>query len=340
MADPTFASESIEEMLVAIADGVREAQVALNAAPPVDAYGRQLPLYHLPHLDFEIKVHLETVSVTEGRPIFKITAANNVTDTAELTSVIAGRLTAIPPGEGLPLPQVAITSERLSARRHRVLVRAGNSAGEALAGHTVELNLNLDASRRLSQAAGVNLTSARSTNVTKALLTTDDDGEAETVLQVDPGLPAAAILVLTAELGTAAANLSVTARLLTDAGKDAVGVSVQLQVFQLSTGRWTTLATGKTVSRGQLTMSVRYTGSPGTHAPCLRLVETGSPAPRVLAEGGRMSYDRRSYQLYVDFGVVERLEETAYALTAASSRFNRTRSSHKRRYKIAARHAR
>ena len=64
--DSRFVAESIEEMLVALADGVREAQEALSDAQPVDVFGRPMPTYHIPYLDFEIAVEIETQRQDNG----------------------------------------------------------------------------------------------------------------------------------------------------------------------------------------------------------------------------------------------------------------------------------
>ena len=87
-----------------------------------------------------------------------------------------------------------------------------NSSGEILAGQGIELNINMDASRQLSTVEGVNLTNKRGgTTLRDAILVTDEAGTAETIFNIDPGLPAKALLVLTAELGTETTSLTVPA---------------------------------------------------------------------------------------------------------------------------------
>ncbi|MFW5844887.1 MAG: hypothetical protein ACOCXJ_01535 [Planctomycetota bacterium] len=208
MSDSQFAEDSIEAMLVAIADGVREAQLALSEAPPVDAFGRPLPRYQLPQVDFNIQVQMKSVRSSGGRGIIRFVKPM-ATDSQALTSTIAGRLSAVPPGEGLPLPRLFASSRKLSARKHQLAFVAVNSAGERLPHQTIELNLNLPASQNLSRSAGIELESAGASRLAEALLETDAEGGASTELTLAGGLPIGAVLVYTAELGNATVNVSI-----------------------------------------------------------------------------------------------------------------------------------
>ena len=209
-----FVSESLEALLLSIAEGVREAQDALNTTPPVDTFGRPTTTFHLPYLDFKVKANMETASKSTGggRLFLKIRKGPQSSSSRDITSTLSGRLVAIPPGEGLPTPFLTITSKRQSARSHLITLNALNSAGEILAGQTIELNINLEASQQLSELEGINLTTLRpATKLSEVILVTDTEGVAETVFTIDPRVPAKAILVLTAELGTEIVNLSVPA---------------------------------------------------------------------------------------------------------------------------------
>jgi hypothetical protein len=212
--DSSFVSESLEALLVSIAGGMREAQDALNAVPPVDAYGRPLPTYHLPYLDFELKVDMETVKREGGGFFLKVKSLGkgDSSSTQSVSSTLSGRLVAVPPGEGLPIPVLTITSVKETARRHKIIVTASNSAGEILPSQGVELNINLEASQLLSSEQGVNLASTRAgTKLDDVILLTDENGMADTLLHIDSGLAARAQLVITAELGTESVNLVVQA---------------------------------------------------------------------------------------------------------------------------------
>lgn len=209
-----FVSQSIEEMLVALAAGVREAQEALSESRPFDAFGRALPTYHIPYLDFEVAARMETQQQSDGRPIMRVLLGKAATRTTsgsnELSSKVSGRFVAIPPGEGLPLPQLGIQVTRQGTQPLRIAIRLGNSAGEQLAGRQVELNIDAQASRRLTSVNGGALDTPRTgTQLTDAVLLTDEEGKAETTMRLDAGEDQRTIFVVSARAGTAIANASV-----------------------------------------------------------------------------------------------------------------------------------
>lgn len=210
--DNRFVAESLESLLVSIADGVRDAQDVLSSTPPVDTFGRAMPSYHLPYLDFEMKVDAETVNAPGGSMFLRINPLGTAGESSrEISSSISGRLVAVPPGEGLPSPLLTIASLRMSARRHKIVVNAINTAGEILAGQGIELNINMEASRELSLAEGVELASQRAgTTLSDVIPVTDTTGVAETILNIDNSLPSKVVFVVTAELGTALASVVVS----------------------------------------------------------------------------------------------------------------------------------
>ncbi len=118
-----------------------------------------------------------------------------------------------------------------------------------------------------------------------------------------------------------------TVHLLTDEGKVAEGHTLSLEAYQLKSRRWQPVARGKTDAEGKATLTSAATVVSETMAPAMRLTETGSPAPRVLAHGGLMQYDTRQQTLFLDFGKIERLEETAHRLQHVDPRFARTNES-------------
>jgi len=209
-----FVSESLEALLISIADGAREAQDVMSSAPSVDTFGRPMTTYHMPHLDFKVEVNMETVANAGNRGglLLRILKRQESSSIRDVSSTLSGRLVAIPPGEGLPMLRLIISSKRESARRHQITITAANSAGEILVGQSIELNLNKDASKQLSQVEGVTLNSLRQgTRLNDVILVTDAAGTAETSLNIDGGLPAKAVIVVTAEMGNENVSLSVTA---------------------------------------------------------------------------------------------------------------------------------
>lgn len=215
-SDAKLVADSLEEMLVSIAEGVREAQEALDGLAPFDSFGRPVPGYFIPHLDFELLVDIETETNSQGRPIFKVSAARNIfgggggsstsSTKSHTTSRIVGRLVAIPPGEGLPVPQLILTAERTGAGETLLTVRASNNAGEILAGQRIELNIDEEASKALSRGASPTLPDAR---LREAVLVTDEQGQAATTLVVSDGGNSGRQLLVVAQLGIATARVMV-----------------------------------------------------------------------------------------------------------------------------------
>ena len=214
-SDAKLVADSLEEMLVSIAEGVREAQEALDGLAPFDAFGRPVPGYFIPHLDFELLVDIETETNSEGRPIFKVMAARGLlggggsstsNTKSHTTSRIAGRLVAIPPGEGLPVPQLVLTAEKTGVGETTLTIRATNTAGELLAGQRIELNIDEEASKALSRGASPTLPEAR---LKEAVLVTDEDGRAATTLVVSDGGASGRQLLVVAQLGIATARVMI-----------------------------------------------------------------------------------------------------------------------------------
>jgi len=116
-------------------------------------------------------------------------------------------------------------------------------------------------------------------------------------------------------------TLNAVARVLTDQGKSAVGARLTLQIYRLRNAKWFNLATKVTDAKGVWRATVTLQLADTLQAPALRLVEGGSPPTRVLAQQARFTYSASKQVLGADFGVIERLGNTAYALKASSSLF-------------------
>ncbi len=203
MTEGRFIADTLETVIVGIADSLTEAQEQMSAVPPLDGFGRPVPQYRLPYLDFEIGFRLVTQTTQDGRRaflFFKPTSSS--TSNNEVTSRISGRFVAIPPGDGMPLPVLSLTVTGSGATR-QLMLQAGNTSGEALAGATVQLNVDVATSQALSATAGVPDPRILG-NVTfvSAILTTDPTGQASTEVTFGDQLLAEAVVLITAELGT------------------------------------------------------------------------------------------------------------------------------------------
>ncbi|MEM7667995.1 MAG: PASTA domain-containing protein [Pseudomonadota bacterium] len=117
-------------------------------------------------------------------------------------------------------------------------------------------------------------------------------------------------------------RIVVTARVFTDEGKPAERHTVMVDAFSIASRRFEVLGDGQIDRSGFVQIVIDGSKLDGAMAPALRLIEKGSPATRVLSGGGMMRHDRRSDTLFVDFGEVERLEETAFRRPAAGQGFS------------------
>lgn len=194
-----FIADTLESVIVGMAESLREAQEALAEAPPLDAYGRPMQQYRIPHLDFELGFKLVT-STKSGKGMQLLFGRTNGTS-RDVTATVSGRFVAVPPGEGLPLPVLTVSVEG-SGNARELVVTAATTAGETLVGASIELNVDESASVEFSAAAGVD--SPRldgQVSFDSAVVETDETGTARTRLTFGTSLQRAAVIVVTAELG-------------------------------------------------------------------------------------------------------------------------------------------
>ena len=217
MNNNEYIEGTIESLLGSIADGVREAQESLNDLPPVDIYGRAVPSYHIPYVDFDLAVNLsmrQTTETTTGNtnlPAIKRLRFNPIsnTQTAEISSHISGRIVSIPPGEGLPLIELFAEEDtnKRTARDRLIRILARNSHGELIVGRKVEININWEMSTHLNSNQTLNRkTAARLENST---LITEETGLAETHLHFGQNTQVGTVLILDINLGNTMTRLSV-----------------------------------------------------------------------------------------------------------------------------------
>lgn len=200
MSEGNFIADTLESVLVGIAESLREAQEELNGIAPLDGFGRPAPQYRIPQLDFEVGFQLKSETRSSGGVRLIFAPVKSGEGSKEVTSRITGRFTAIPAGEGMPIPRLAadITS---TGNRRTVTLTATTSAGEVLTGADIELNLDREASVGLSQAAGVSSPRLSAVSLDRAVVQTDASGIAVAEVQLGGSLQTAAVVVLVAELG-------------------------------------------------------------------------------------------------------------------------------------------
>lgn len=202
MSEGRFIADTLESMLVGIAESLREAQEELNSIPPLDGFGRPMPQYRIPHLDFEFGFQLSTETTSSGAIRLLLAPVESTEASREVTSRISGRFVAVPPGEGLPVPQLSATITEDNNKRILTLT-ATTSAGEVLTGADIELNLDRDASVSLSPAGidSSNLNLSAVSLSRGAVVQTNGEGVAIAEVELGDELDENAVIVLVAELG-------------------------------------------------------------------------------------------------------------------------------------------
>jgi hypothetical protein len=189
--DPTAViGASLDELLLGIAHGLESAQAELDRDP------RAAVRYHVPRLDFDLKVtlHIESPAAGAGsaKPAAKLKlrpfAPGPTTggSTADVVSTIHGSFVAVPVNGGAPAAQLAVMFATAPLRVQLVLAAV---TGTPLEGRTIELDIDREESRRVN---GRELSA--STDVVNAVVVTDAAGRASSPLEVHE--PARTIVVL------------------------------------------------------------------------------------------------------------------------------------------------
>lgn len=223
-------ASSIEELLVAMAEGVRDAQATLDEASDEDALGQPRARYHLPYLDFDIKLTAETqapqgsengdgprppgitrfaASLGRRSPLLRLSLpdAGGQADGSVMSS-LSGRFVSIPPDEGLPRPRLALREVREGGRRRRLRASLVDDAGRPLEGVVVEFNIDMAASQALSGADGIDFASRKpATGLEAGVVSSSAAGEADVLLTLSPAEPAGASLVVVATAGRRSRSL-------------------------------------------------------------------------------------------------------------------------------------
>jgi len=200
MPVPSEAFSTLDDFLLSLADGITHAQASLARAGVAGPPGRQFT-YHLPRVDFELKMNLRVVEderlsaryrdIRPERPsskhlLFKPLSVEEASSTLEIGAVIKGAFVAVPANDGLPGAIVETTLvPSADARVKTVRVVATNTAGEPLSGIDVQFNLDREESAALTTASGRTLVIAAGTGFTQGVVATDDTGVAEAEFRLD-----------------------------------------------------------------------------------------------------------------------------------------------------------
>ncbi len=236
-ATGSLVAGTIEDILVALAQGIRDAQDRLNQLEPFDEYGRPRPQYYLPQLDFSLKINaVETRTTESGQPpanaapafadqrsemigfslrrtmpisfALASPARTSSSATTEVYSTISGRFVAVPPNEGMP--QIALTiaaaPHSQGGRRRSLTIAAAHGAGEPVAGATVEFNVDPVATAALNNLpAPVAVDHVRFFE--SGTVVTDAAGRAATAIDFADAPAGISKLLVVANLGPVRASL-------------------------------------------------------------------------------------------------------------------------------------
>lgn len=221
MTTPDDAFSTLDDFLLSLADGVAQAQGELTRGGAMGPPGRQF-LYHLPRVDFELKMNLRVVEdaglsqrYRQFRPdrngdkhlLFKPLAPDEVaTSTLEVAAVIRGSFVAVPENNGLPAVVVSTGMVATDPHAPVLVVTVRNAAGEALEGVEVQVNLDREESQLLTKAVNQTFALSEGTGFTNSVLLTDVNGRAEVRLDIAV-TQAPCLLAIVVDVGEQVFNL-------------------------------------------------------------------------------------------------------------------------------------
>jgi hypothetical protein len=200
MPTPEESFSTLDDFLLSLADGITQAQAELARSGALGPVGQKY-VYHVPRVDFELRMNLRVVEDTalsqryrQLRParmndkhlLFKPLAPEETSSTLEVAAVIRGAFVAVPANGGLP-PLVIETRLDTSGPEKVLQIRLHNAAGEALPGVEVQVNLDREESASLTAAIGKTFTLAAGTGFSSGVVFTDAQGVATTTLTIGPG---------------------------------------------------------------------------------------------------------------------------------------------------------
>jgi hypothetical protein len=202
MPEPVDAFSTLDDFLLSLADGIAQAQGELTRAGTHGPPGQQFA-YHLPRVDFELKMNLRVVDdpaltkryqtlhpyrTGDRHLLFRPLGPQEAASALEIAAVVRGAFVAVPANAGLPPPMIRTAVVASDPPAVRIVAR--NAAGEPLAGIEVQVNVDREESVELSRAVmGADFRVAPGTRFERGVVTTDPAGLAEAVLRVDPEQP-------------------------------------------------------------------------------------------------------------------------------------------------------
>ena len=220
---------TIDDYLLALADGIASAQEELNRMSVQTAPGQPAIHYHLPKLDFELKMsfNLETEKATtstpkSGSPQKAIASkfrrnfsprlrampvnpeSSKEHFSSEAVSTISGSFVALPVNGGKPPNILGLRTGTTEPGKVTLTVSLKNALGEAISNQAVTLEIDRDFSESLNTERKLpvaNRPLQPNTDFQESSVITDDNGEATATLIIDGKEHAKASIVVEAYAG-------------------------------------------------------------------------------------------------------------------------------------------
>ncbi len=203
-----FLTAPIDDYLLALADGLHQAQVQLSQMRVPAQPGQPTITYQLPKLEFELKMSLRVTHKDKDTGKVKLEAKPISTDqaqsggsVAEAASIIKGVFVAVPTDGGKP-PAMVRTSLKKEAytsgkpQKFMITVDVQAASGENLAGIDVQFNIDHEQSLQLNAPNGWTGNFRAGTQLAGGQVFTDANGKASTSLTIDIDEPFGKYIVI------------------------------------------------------------------------------------------------------------------------------------------------
>ena len=222
---------TIDDYLLALADGIVKAQDELNRISVNNTPGQPAVQYQIPKLDFELKMSfaLEKESETKignnapqpkrgkfGRKIPQLQAMPiNPTTTSEnfsadAVSTIKGSFIAIPLNGGKPPNVLSLILLEHTKQNATIQITLKNAVGEPLSHQTVGLGVDRDFSQQLNEERGLSGAKKKlkpTTEFKETEVSTDVNGTAIATLGIAPQEASEVSIVVEATIGNLSESL-------------------------------------------------------------------------------------------------------------------------------------
>lgn len=206
--DDVAKGQNLDDFLINLADGLSKAQSRLNRYPVMNAMGQQSMVYHIPRMEFELKLQMTAVDTpapsASGRRLplqkkapfqFLPVKASQHQNSSSATSIIKGVFVAAPLDSTVAKVQLSLSVEKRAARKAQVNVVVAAGPGNSIQGATVELNIDRELSAQLNKTA-----LKPATKLEQASLVLNQEGAASAGLVISNQEPEGQIIALIADL--------------------------------------------------------------------------------------------------------------------------------------------